>query len=297
MLEATSVEHHHLIGGKSAAAAATAVDIIKESRQIGTGTMPSSRNVCQTQKPFLLLHHPISQLMLIFVVFGVLLICIFLSLPSFEKSEFDRIMTIPNNLKQVKEMTLPLSTYAHHSYFRVMSALFCLYIFLQTFSVPGTIFLNILSGALFGLPVAFLLTLIAGTAGASCAFILSKLLGKGLIERYFSDKLNLFKTQIDKNKDNLFYFLLFLRISPMLPNWFINICSPLLNIPFSYFLLATLFGIAPQTAISVNIGSKIHDLVDDEMSGNPLLNMNTVLTLFAIAFMSLIPVLLKKRKH
>jgi hypothetical protein len=155
MLEATSVEHHHLIGGKSAAAA-----VIKESRQISVGTMPSSRNVCQTQKPLLLLHHPMSQLMLIFIAFGVLLICIFLSLPSFEKSEFDRIMTIPNNLKQVKEMTLPLSSYAHHSYFRFMSALFCLYIFLQTFSVPGTIFLNILSGALFGLPVAFLLTLI-----------------------------------------------------------------------------------------------------------------------------------------
>jgi uncharacterized membrane protein YdjX (TVP38/TMEM64 family) len=237
------------------------------------------------------------QLGAIFVVFVILLICIFLSLPSFENNdELSKIMTIPRSLKHVRDMAHILSVYTQHSYLRVMFAIFCLYIFLQTFSVPGTIFLNVLCGALFGLPVGFFMTLIGGTLGASCAYLLSKLLGGSIIKRYFPDKLNLFRNQVSKHKNNLFYFMLFLRISPMLPNWFINISSPLIHVPFLYFFAATLVGIAPQTAISVNIGNNIFELVDDDVNGNPLVNKSTILTLFGIALLALIPVYLKRNK-
>ena len=53
----------------------------------------------------------------------------------------------------------------------------------------------------------------------------------------------MFKKAIDDNHDNLFFFLLFLRISPLLPNWLINLASPVVGVPFKYFLLATILGI------------------------------------------------------
>jgi uncharacterized membrane protein YdjX (TVP38/TMEM64 family) len=104
---------------------------------------------------------------------------------------------------------------------------------LQTFSVPGTIFLNVLCGALFGLPVAFTMTIAvsgfvtntqrlskAGTLGASSAYFMSSLLNlKGIVERFAPSRLQLFRDQIEKHRDSLFFYLLFLRISPMLPNW------------------------------------------------------------------------------
>jgi uncharacterized membrane protein YdjX (TVP38/TMEM64 family) len=76
---------------------------------------------------------------------------------------------------------------------------------------------------------------------------------------------------------------------------FINIASPVLNVPFSYFFLATMVGIAPQTFIAVNTGVYVNEMVEDELgAGNPLMNTKTILLLFGIAFMALLPVLLKR---
>ncbi len=93
--------------------------------------------------------------------------------------------------------------------------------------------------------------------------------------------------------------MLFLRISPMLPNWFINLASPIVNIPYRIFGLATLLGIAPQTFIAVNTGVSLYEISDAlaEGSANPLFNTRTILTLFGIAFLALLPVLLSKQKH
>ena len=41
---------------------------------------------------------------------------------------------------------------------------------------------------------------------------------------------------------NLFWYMLFLRITPLIPNWFVNISSPIVGIPFRYFFFGTLFG-------------------------------------------------------
>lgn len=59
--------------------------------------------------------------------------------------------------------------------------------------------------------------------------------------------------QIEKHRANLFNYLLFLRISPLLPNWFINLASPLLSVPFNLFFFGTLIGIMPGTFICVKV--------------------------------------------
>ena len=56
--------------------------------------------------------------------------------------------------------------------------------------------------------------------------------------------------QVEANMDSLFYFLLFLRLFPMSPNWFLNISSPILNIPIHYFFFSVLIG------KSINVSSK-----------------------------------------
>jgi len=255
----------------------------------------NNHNFVTTNFSNLSLSSPLVQLAIVVVACLCLLLLVFFTLPSFKNKDDLSKLRIPKSIGQVRDLAHLLSQYTEHSYYRVLCAIFCLYIFLQTFSVPGTIFLNVLCGALFGLKVAFVMTLLAGTAGASCAFMLSHIFGRTILLTYFSDRLSFFRSQIDKHKGNLFYFMLFLRISPMLPNWFINVCSPILQVPFMYFFGATLIGIAPQTAISVNIGANIYNFVDDEKAGNPFINLGNILTLFGIAVLALLPVFLKKR--
>ena len=89
---------------------------------------------------------------------------------------------------------------------------------------------------------------------------MSLLLGKNLVKKCFDKKLALFQSHLDKQRDNLIYYLLFLRVTPLLPNWFINIASPILNVPLSKFALATFIGLMPMNVVHVKTGLMLNDL-------------------------------------
>lgn len=52
----------------------------------------------------------------------------------------------------------------------------------------------------------------------------------------------LFCWQVDKHRDHLINYIIFLRITPFLPNWFINITSPVINVPLGVFFIGTFLG-------------------------------------------------------
>lgn len=61
--------------------------------------------------------------------------------------------------------------------------------------------------------------------------------------------------QISKRRDKLLNYMLFLRITPTLPNLFINLASPIVDVPFHVFFLATLIGLVPAAYITVRVSS------------------------------------------
>lgn len=56
------------------------------------------------------------------------------------------------------------------------------------------------------------------------------------------NNLERFSWQVEENRSCLFFFLLFLRLFPMTPNWFLNLSAPILNIPVSQFFFSVLIG-------------------------------------------------------
>ena len=70
------------------------------------------------------------------------------------------------------------------------------YLFMQTFMIPGTIFMSLLAGALFGQLGGLALVIFAATAGASSCYFLSKLVGKPLVFSLCPDKLMFFQKQV-----------------------------------------------------------------------------------------------------
>ncbi|GMQ04326.1 hypothetical protein CsSME_00049779 [Camellia sinensis var. sinensis] len=70
------------------------------------------------------------------------------------------------------------------------------YIFMQTFMIPGTVFMSLLAGALFGIFKGVALVVFTATAGASSCFFLSKLIGRPLVFSLWPDKLTFFQTQV-----------------------------------------------------------------------------------------------------
>lgn len=59
--------------------------------------------------------------------------------------------------------------------------------------------------------------------------------------------------QIAKRREKILNYMLLLRITPTLPNTFINMASPIVDIPFHVFFLATLVGLMPASYITVKL--------------------------------------------
>lgn len=53
--------------------------------------------------------------------------------------------------------------------------------------------------------------------------------------------------------------MLFLRVSPMLPNWFVNYGTPLVGMPLSYFAAASVLAIQPAAAMSIAMGGMVRE--------------------------------------
>ncbi|KAK6787211.1 hypothetical protein RDI58_015736 [Solanum bulbocastanum] len=224
----------------------------------------------------------------VFVVFTIGLFSIYLTMPAAEYGK----LKLPRSLSDLRMLKDNIGTYA-----KVYPAKFILgycstYIFMQTFMIPGTIFMSLLAGALFGVFKGLILVVFNATAGASSCFFLSKLIGRPLVSWLWPEKLRFFQAEIAKRRDKLLNYMLFLRITPTLPNLFINLASPIVDIPFHIFFSATLVGLIPAAYITVKAGLALGEL----KSVKDLYDLKTLSVLFLIGFISILPTILKRKK-
>ncbi|OIW21444.1 hypothetical protein TanjilG_03576 [Lupinus angustifolius] len=224
----------------------------------------------------------------VFFVFSSGLFCIYITMPA---NEYGNIK-LPRTVSDLRFLKDNLSTYARNHPAQFILGYCSTYIFMQTFMIPGTIFLSLLAGALFGVVQGILLVVLNATAGASSCFFLSKLIGRPLISWLWPEKLRFFQAEIAKRRDKLLNYMLFLRITPTLPNLFINLASPIVDIPFHIFFFATLIGLIPASYIAVRAGLALGDL----KSVKDLYDFKTLSVLFLIGFVSIVPTLLKRKK-
>jgi len=209
---------------------------------------------------------------------------VFLNFPPLEEPQRAKLK-LPSNMQDVRELGAILSLYTDSYYYTVMIAYSLTYLFLQTFCIPGSIFLSFLGGTLFGLPVGVPLVCFLSACGASGAYFVSFMFGRPFLEYYFPEKSKLFGDQVDKHRRNLFNYFLFLRFSPLLPNWFVNIASPVFHVPFHIFWIGTFIGVSAQTFIAVKAGLTLQDIDDPR----DILDVRAIATLFGLAFLSLLP--------
>ncbi|KAE9618353.1 putative SNARE associated golgi family protein [Lupinus albus] len=224
----------------------------------------------------------------VFMVFSIGLFCIYLTMPPAEKGH----IKLPHTLSDLRLLKEYLSTYAKNHPAQFILGYCSTYIFMQTFMIPGTIFMSLLAGALFGVVRGIMLVVFNATAGASSCFFLSKLIGRPLVSWLWPEKLRFFQAEIAKRRDKLFNYMLFLRVTPTLPNLFINLASPIVDVPFHTFFLGTLIGLIPAAYITVRAGLALGDL----KSVRDLYDIKTLSVLFLIGFVAILPTLLKRKR-
>lgn len=200
------------------------------------------------------------------------------------------VLKIPKNLADLQKMKDYLSIYTKDYTIQVLIGYISTYVFMQAFMIPGTIFLSLLAGALFGAYKGLILVIFSATAGASSCFFLSKVFGAPVAIWLWPQQIRFFRTEVAKHKGKLLNYMLFLRVTPTLPNTFINFASPIVGIPYHTFLLATLFGLIPASIMSVRAGLTLGQL----QSLGDLYDTKTILFLFTIGLILILPTVLKR---
>jgi len=171
-------------------------------------------------------------------------------------------LKFPKDLEELRQLSFALTDYKDE-FFTHVFILFCLaYVYKQTFSIPGSVFLNLLAGHLFGISIAFPLVCLLTACGASFAFLLSRFFASSFVQSFFPEQVvNLRqRISIEEKKGSLIYFLLFLRLFPASPNWLLNILSPLAGVHIIYFFPTVALGLIPYNFVCVQTGCLLSEL-------------------------------------
>ncbi|CAF3022611.1 unnamed protein product [Rotaria sp. Silwood2] len=229
-------------------------------------------------------------LALIFLISMTCLLMVYILFPNVNPEE-KGAFKIPKTIDDAKILGNVLYKYSKHHRYIIMIAFFLTYIFLQTFAIPGSIFLSILAGFLYPFPLALFLVCLCSSLGASFCYLLSKLFGRPLLLKYFRAKIIDWQRKVQKRSDSLLWFMIFLRITPILPNWFINLCSPILDVPLKPFFLGTFAGVALPSILFIQAGKTIHQL----SSPLDVFSWGSIFMLSFCAILSLLPIYFKNQ--
>jgi uncharacterized membrane protein YdjX (TVP38/TMEM64 family) len=197
----------------------------------------------------------------------------------------------PWSLADAKGLSRYLNKYTVDYYGKVVAVYVVTYVFMQTFTVPGSLFLSLLAGSLFDTGTALLLVCSCAALGATCANRLSHYVGKELMEKYQAERLAKWRAQVDTQRGNLFNYMLFVRITPLIPNFFVNIAAPHVDVPLFTFFWGTFFGIMPPSILFIRMGSNLERLTaEDNTTSLPAQEMAL---LFLLGLLALAPIIFK----
>ncbi|KJH49910.1 adenosylmethionine decarboxylase [Dictyocaulus viviparus] len=229
---------------------------------------------CQQKEPSWILH--LFGLLTAFVIATFLLLFIWNLAPP---SSSAAVITLPSDINELKKLAILLQDYKDKNFLYTVILYGYTYVYKQTFAIPGSFFLNLLGGALFGVFGGSILVCILSSIGASGCFLLSAFFMRPIIDRFFSHRLIILRRKVLSERVRLFTFLVGARVLPFCPHWFMNVCSPFVDISLLMHTTTVLIGLIPYNVLCVRAGRVLADL----RSIHDVMDVNTIVELLAVA--------------
>jgi uncharacterized membrane protein YdjX (TVP38/TMEM64 family) len=229
---------------------------------------------------------------ILIILYSLALVGLFLfyiNSPNFSDEDLQTLKTFPNDLEKVKNTVQVLKKYSNENFYYVYFLFIYSYLTLQSLGIVGCGILSVMSGALFSFWTAIITVSLCATTGASICFLLSKSLFSGFLIKYQEKKLAQFSYKVKNNKNSLFLYFISLRFSPIFPNLFVNLGSPIVGVPLKIFFIGTLIGLIPLNIFHIRTGSTLDSI--SEFGAKPA----ELGFLMLISVIVLFPTLLKKK--
>jgi uncharacterized membrane protein YdjX (TVP38/TMEM64 family) len=225
----------------------------------------------------------------IFIVSTLLLgSTLWIALPTLDDDDRP-LLRIPKSFAQLQALNGLLKKYRDIYPYRIVVCYVTTYLFLQAFSLPGSMYLSILGGAVWGVARALPLACACVATGATLCYLISAALGPALLTLpKWKAKLDKWSEKIQAQKENIISFLIVLRIAPLPPHWVVNIICPHVGIGIIPFWISTFLGILGVSVIHTTIGGSLDQMTSAE--DFHLISWRNFLGLSAVVVGVLIPV-------
>ncbi|MEN6348966.1 MAG: TVP38/TMEM64 family protein [Syntrophomonas sp.] len=148
--------------------------------------------------------------------------------------------------------------------------------------IPSGSIIAVAGGMVFGMYLGALYTTIGAVLGATVAFYISRLLGRGVVEKLAGGKVQQFDEAIEKGG---FILILILRLIPIIPFNVISYGAGLTRIKFLDYIISTMIGIIPGVLVFTNLGDKALRVKSPEF----------ILAVGILALMVFVSIYLKRR--
>ena len=139
------------------------------------------------------------------------------------------------------------------NYFISMAIFFIGYLMIAATCLPGLGLLSFMSGLLFGFLDGTLICSFASTIGASITFLISRHFLRDTLENRLKKSFEKINKELTENGK---FYLLSIRLLPILPFQLINPVLGLSRVSFKDFYLYSQLGMLPVTAILAYAGAK-----------------------------------------
>lgn len=162
--------------------------------------------------------------------------------------------------------------------------------------IPDSIFLSLVAGFLFPLPLAILYVVLSETVGATLFFIATRTAFISSLGKKKGPKLIQAEKAIHKNQ---IYYLLFFRFSHLLPFWVINLAAAFVNIRKWTFIWTTFIGVLPLAIVLTEGGSGLSHYFEYHAGFTvaDIFNTDMKLTLIFLGVLALLPLWIKRLKN
>lgn len=170
-----------------------------------------------------------------------------------------------------------------------------LYVVVVALSLPGAVVMTLAGGFLFGPWLGAAVAVVGATLGACALFLAARY---ALAETLAAKAGPLLGRVRDGLARDGFWYLLSLRLIPVVPFWLVNLAPALAGMALAPFAAATFIGIIPGTAVFAGIGAGLGQVFD--AGGRPDLSVifspGILLPLLGLAALSLLGIWWRGRK-
>ncbi|MBI1396255.1 MAG: pyridine nucleotide-disulfide oxidoreductase [Betaproteobacteria bacterium] len=188
------------------------------------------------------------------------------------------------SLDYLKSQQDSFAAYYHDHTVVTLAVYFLVYVAVTGLSLPGATVLTLAAGALFGLVTGTIVVSFASTVGATTAFLASRFLFRSAVQERFGDRLRTVNAGVEREGP---FYLLTLRLVPVVPFFVINLVMGLTAMKARTFYWVSQVGMFAGTVAYVNAGTQLGRIETLRDVASPAL----IGSLVALGFL---PLVLKK---